>query len=206
MIMDFESLDEDLDWDEVKHRLAQLNDAAAPSDEFSPEEADAVMEERARLLSRVPASAPDSDKLLEVMTFKLGNERFAIETRFVLEVYRANSIMPVPESPAFLRGLTNLRGEVLAVIDLRHLFDIAAKNRDETAQLIVLGRDRLEFGVPVDEVEEVVSLRIDQVLDPPDSVAGVGGEYLRGVTKDTLVIIDGEALLSDERLYMNQTD
>lgn len=56
-----------------------------------------------------------------------------------------------------------------------------------------------------DGVQEVVTLRIDRVLDPPGSVTGAGREYLRGVTRDALLVLDGDALLSDERLYIDNS-
>ena len=162
------------------------------------------MDERARALAQVPERAPDTKEILEVMTARLANERIAIETRFVREVYRPGEITPVPGSPPFLVGVTNLRGEVLAVMDLREFFGLPAAETAERPQMVVVGLDRPEFGLVVDEIYEVAKLRIGEVLEPPGSVAGLSRDCLRGVTADALLVLDGHMLLTDRRLYVDE--
>lgn len=195
-----------LDWDEVKQRLALAQQAQTASERLTPDQVQQVMDKRAATLARVPDRRPDSSEILEVITFPLGQEQFAIETVFVREVYRSGDITPLPGSPAFLVGLTNLRGEVLAVMDLRKFFAIDATDEGAHPQVVVLGNDRVEFGMLVDDVYEVTTLRLEEILEPPGSVAGAPRDYLRGVTKDALSVLDGAALLKDERLYVDESE
>lgn len=194
---------EKFDWSAIKQRFTHLMDAAAQSEEVTEEQADAIMAERAQMLARLPVEAPDSDEILEIMVIQLAKERFAIETRFIHEVYRVSDITPVPGGPNFLVGVTNMRGEVLSVLDLRTFFGIPAVAR-QRPQIIVLSTDRPEFGMLVDEVHEVTTLRIDEVAETPGTVQGVSREYLRGVTEDAMLVLDGDVLLADERLYMDE--
>jgi purine-binding chemotaxis protein CheW len=100
-------------------------------------------------------------------------------------------------------GVTNLRGDILAVFDLRRFFGLPPGAVTELARVLVLGDDRAEFGVLADEVHEVRALRTGDLLDAPASVAGVGREYLRGVTEEALVVLDGDVLLRDSRLFID---
>jgi purine-binding chemotaxis protein CheW len=196
---------EKFDWSAIKQRFIRLMEAAAQCEEVTEEQADAIMAERARALARVPIASPDSNEILEVMVIQMAKERFAIETRFIHEVYRVGDITPVPGGPDFLVGVTNMRGEVLSVLDLRNFFGIPADPK-ERPQILVLGTDRPEFGMLVDEVHEVITLRIDEIAEAPGSVQGVSREYLRGVTEDAMLILNGDVLLADERLYMDERE
>lgn len=195
-----------LDWDELKQRLARAQQTQFGSDQLSPEKAREIMDKRAETLAQVPDQPPDSSEILEVITFPLGKERFALETAFVREVYRAGDITPLPGSPPFVVGLTNLRGQVLAVMDLRRFFGMAETQAGKHQQIVVLGRERVEFGIQVDDVYEVANLRLEEIFEPPGSVAGAARDYLRGVTQSALSVLDGAALMEDERLFIDERD
>ena len=138
------------------------------------------------------------------MTFALGTERYAVETEYVREVVRLADFSPVPRAPDFVLGVTNLRGEVLCLVDLRTLFDVSSKGLTDLSRIVVMGIERTEFGILVDETFEIARLRPDEIVPASESVAGVGREYLLGVTREALIMLDGAALLRDPRLYVNQ--
>jgi purine-binding chemotaxis protein CheW len=173
---------------------------------LSPERAQAVLEERARALAQVPVQAPPASEVLEIAVFTLANERYGIETRHVREVVRFTEYTPVPGAPDFLVGVFNLRGEILAVIDLRKFFGVADRGVTDLSRVLVLGDERAEFGVLADAAHEVRTVRTDEVLEPPGSVAGVGREYLRGVTQEALIVLNGSVLLRDARLFIDQAE
>ena len=193
------------DWESVKQRFNRLAEAAVRGEELSDEQAEAVMIERARSLARVPDPVPDSDEILELMIIYFEAERFAIETKFIHEVYRVGALTPVPGGPPFLAGVTNMRGAVLAVLDFRIFFGIPSERKSQS-QIVVLGDQRPEYGILVDEVREVTTLRIDDVAEAPGSIHGASRDYLLGVTADAMLVLDGEKLLTDERLYMDERE
>ncbi len=198
-----------LDWGQVRRRLGRALEATEESWRLTPERKRQVLEERARLLARPTASpvanAPGSP-VLEVVAFTLGNEEYALETRHVREVVRLADWTPLPGAPPFLLGVLNLRGDILAVLDLRSFFGIAGQGPAEGARVLVLGTARAEFGMLADAAREVLAVRTDEVLEPPGSLAGAGREYVRGVTKEALVVLDGEVLLQDRRLFIDQDE
>ena len=197
---------ESLDWQSVRERLGRATAATESASRVSSERAREIMDARARALAHVQQAEPDAGEVLEVATFALANERYAIETSFVREVVRITDVTPVPGTPDFLLGVMNLRGEILSVIDLCRLFNLASQERTDQSRVVVLGGERPEFGVLADAAHEVMILRRDELLEPPDSVTGLGREYLRGVTHDALIVLDGAVLLQDARLFIDQED
>jgi purine-binding chemotaxis protein CheW len=211
-----------LDWAQVRQRLARALAATEESERLTPERKRQVLEERARLLARPtdsPVAAPPAQRepkwsgspLLEVVVFTLGNEEYALETRHVREVVRLADWTPLPGAPAFLLGVLNLRGDILAVLDLRSFFGIVGRGEPGAsatgaARVLVLGTERAEFGMLADAAREVRAVRADEVLEPPGSLAGAGREYVRGVTKEALVVLDGAVLLQDRRLFIDQDE
>src|SRR5207302_8831124 len=119
--------------------------ATEEADHLPPDRARALLEERARALARPPAAAPAGDAL-QVVAFALANERYGIETRHVREVVRLTDYTPVPGAPDFLLGVMNLRGEVLAVIELRKFLGVATRGVSDLSRVLVVGGDRAEFG------------------------------------------------------------
>jgi purine-binding chemotaxis protein CheW len=175
---------------------------AADPPVVSSEQAPAIMEERARLLVRTQLQAP-VETTLEVVTFALAAERYAIETQYVRAVVRMVNLTPVPGAPAFVAGITNYRGQVLCVVDLRSVFEASTTGPTGSSRLIVVGVERVEFGVLADRVDAILRLPASEVLPLSGSVAGVRREYLRGVSRDAMMVVDGGLLLAAAGLFVD---
>ena len=194
---------ETIDWQAMRNRLAQAAAATEESHRLTPERMRAILQERARIAARIPPQAPAAGSVLEVIRFHLGEERYAVETRYLREILRVKEITPLPGTPDFLVGIANLRGQIMAVFDLRRLFGISLAGETELTRVIVLGQERIEFGVLADAVDQVAMLPLDEVKESPASVAGITREYVRGVTADALILLDGAVLLRDPRLTID---
>lgn len=192
------------DWQKARDRLARTAKALEEGDRLSPERARAVLEERARALARVPPQAPAAADVVEVLVLTLANERYAIETSHLREVLRFQEFTPLPQVPDFCIGITNLRGQILPLFDLRKFFGVAAQEATEHSRIVVLGGERGDMGLLADAVLEVARLRTDEVLEPPGSMAGAAREFVRGVTENALIVLDGGVLLKDPRLVIDQ--
>lgn len=191
-----------IDWQQVRQRLARAVAATEESLHLSPERARAVLDERARTLARVPAAALRAADILEVVTFSLGSERYAIQASHVREVVRVTEHTPIPGSPDFLMGVINLRGDIVALLDLRPFFGLGPQAVTDFSRILVLGGERVEFGILVDAAHEVLRLRLDEILEPPGELTSAGRQFLRGVTADALIVLDGSLLLRDQRLFI----
>jgi purine-binding chemotaxis protein CheW len=163
------------------------------------------MDERARVLSQVSAPTRAPDASIGVIEFGLGRERYAIEVAFVREVVRLVDYTLVPGVPEYIVGVTNLRGIVLPIVDLRRFFNIAIKGLSDQSRVIVLGAGQIEFGVLADEAYGQLELGADDILAPPGELPGIGRPYLRGVTRDAVVILDGAALIADEKFFIRES-
>lgn len=141
--------------------------------------------------SDIKQSTEDSDDILQIVTFKVGEEEFSVSILKVQEIIRMSEITKVPSSPPFVEGVINLRGKVIPVIDSRKRFGLPAVERTEEARIIVVDSDGKIVGLIVDSVTEVLRLSTNTVEPPPDIVGGVDSEYIDGVGKldNRLVIL-----------------
>lgn len=160
-----------------------------------------VLDARARLLARVPDEPPRAGEVLELVGFVLAGERYGIESRFVREVARLTRFTPVPGTPAFILGVTNLRGEILALFDLRHLLGVVAEGVTDLGRIVVLGENRREFGLLADAASEI--LRVPGASLAQTETAW-GRKYVRGVSPEGVVVLSGETLLSDPQLTIDR--
>ena len=185
---------ERVDWEGL---LAQVRAAAAGA---SAADEGPELAARARALAR-PAQVADRGTGLEVLRFTLSHSRFALPTRHVLEVLRLTGYTPVPRTPEFVLGVTNLRGEILPIFDLRRALWLSAVGITDLSRLLVLGRDLPEFALVVDRVHDVLELD-ERTLVRPDLPERGATPYVRAVAPDGTAVLDGDAVLDDPRLYV----
>ncbi len=194
---------EGLDWAQAYARLEQLARATqAPTS--THEEMLALLDARARELAQPLVSQQAPGALLEVTRWRSGDQAYALATRFIHEVLRGAELIPLPGAPALLCGLTLLRGEVLPVVELAPLFGRPASSPGTV--VLVVGASRPELGLAVAQVEEVVPLPRDTFLPPPAPLQAQGGALVSGINREGLILLEGEALLSDSRLIFDISD
>ena len=141
------------------------------------------------------------EEMLQLVSFKLGEEEFGVDIMQVQEIIRMQNITAVPNAPEFVEGVINLRGRVIPIVDLRKRFGLEEKSHDKATRIIVVKVDDLTVGLIVDEVSEVLRIPVDTVEPPPPIVAGVESEYIKGVGKledRLLILLDLSKTLSKE--------
>ena len=127
----------------------------------------------------------------QLVVFGLGDEEFGVDIIQVQEIVRLQEVTKIPNAPAFVEGIVNLRGKVIPLIDLRKRFGFANVEHDDESRIIVTSFNENLIGIIVDNVSEVIRLQEEQIEPPPNIVAGVGREYIQGVGKveDRLVVL-----------------
>lgn len=190
-----------LDWSAAWQRLARLAAATEAAAAPSPEEQAALLEERARTLARPPLRVGTEEPPLELVHFRSGEQGYALGSHFVLEVLRAVELTTLPGAPPLLRGLTLLRGEVLPVVELAPLFGRTTPTTQ--GPVLVVGTRKPEFGLRTDVVEEVRGLSRAALLPPPPTLAPRERALLSGISQDGVIVLEGEALLKEERLFFD---
>lgn len=155
-----------------------------------------LLHARALALARPAASVPAPGVLLSVIRFDLAGEPHALEIRHVLAVLPPTAMAVVPEGPPALAGLVNYRGEVLAVFDLRPVLGLPSARDGGLRRIMVVGDERDPVGLAIDGLPEVAEIRRDGLSAP--------GRLTLGMTASGCVVLDGEALLGDDRLVVDQ--
>jgi purine-binding chemotaxis protein CheW len=162
-----------------------------------------ILKIRARALTQGLDDRAEPEDYLEVLEFSLAYERYALETSLVREVYPLKELTPLPCTPPFILGIINLRGQILAVINLKRFFNLPEKGLSDLNKVIVLRRGRLEVGILADAVAGVRALPLTEVQQL-STLEGLSPDYLKGVTPEALIILDAEKILTDPRLIVHE--
>lgn len=138
------------------------------------------------------------DDLIQMVTFRIGEEEFGVDIIAVKEIIRLMQITMVPRAPEFIEGVINLRGKVIPVVNMRKRFNKPQHTPDSSTRIVVMELDQKIVGFLVDGVSEVLRIPKTTVEDPPPVVAGIGSEYIRGIGKldnRLLILLDLDHLL-----------
>lgn len=132
------------------------------------------------------------------LTFHLAGENYGIEICYVIEIIGIQSITEVPDMPAFIRGVINLRGKVIPVMDIRARFRLPARDYDDRTCIIVINVDSTEVGLVVDEVSEVADIPENNVEPAPRTSKNSDNSYIQGMGKmnnRVIILLDVHKLL-----------
>lgn len=146
------------------------------------------------------AKKADRDQdILQLVTFHVAREEFAVDILDVREINRMMEITRVPHAPEFVEGVINLRGQVIPVVDLRKRFGLEAGERDKNTRIVVVELGAKVVGFLVDSVSEVLRVSTSLVEPPPALASGIEADYIRSVVKledRLLVLLDLHRLLN----------
>jgi purine-binding chemotaxis protein CheW len=137
------------------------------------------------------------------LTFVLNNEEYGIEILKVREIIGVIGITPVPQTPDYLKGVINLRGKVIPVIDLRLKFSMTEEEHKQETCIIVVEVNNAPIGVVVDNVSEVLDIKSEEVEDTPQFGHEIDTSFIMGLgkAKDKIIILlDIDKVLSTEEL------
>lgn len=137
------------------------------------------------------------------LTFIVGKETYGIAIRFVTEIVGLQTITEMPEMPEYIKGIINLRGKIIPVMDVRLRFSKQARDYDDRTCVVVIDFDGISIGLIVDSVSEVMSIPAEDISELPGSGAGHGNRYIRQIGKigsGVILLIDCEKLLSSDEL------
>jgi len=156
-------------------------------------------------LQAVSDDIEESDNIHQnqYLTFLLGDEEYGVDILRVQEIRGWDSVTTIPNAPAFIKGVINLRGTIVSILDLRERFGIESVEYNELTVVVVLrvkgeGKDRI-MGVVVDAVSEVYHIAENDLKDPPDLGYAINMDYMRGmatVDDKMVIILDIDQLMS----------
>ena len=154
------------------------------------------------------AIAIPADGRLEVVTFTLGQEEYGIDIQRVQELRGYDTVTCIANAPAHIKGVVNLRGIIVPIIDMRIKFDLGEPRYDEFTVVIVLNIGGRVVGMVVDSVSDVITLGAEQIKPAPEMGSALDTDYLIGLgALDTrmLILVDIDRLMSSEELGLIDT-
>jgi purine-binding chemotaxis protein CheW len=130
-------------------------------------------------------------ELLQLVSFKIGEEEFGIEILKVQEIIKMMAITKIPNTPEFIEGIINLRGRIIPVVDLRIKLGLAKQSHTKSTRIVVVELNNQVVGFIVDEVNEVIRITKNTIEEPPEMISGVNREFVTGIGKleDRLLIL-----------------
>lgn len=185
--IDWDELWREIDWDNPEHRQRAFNRR---------------LQERARQYASV---APEDEAArdtgaYDILVFNIDKERYAVLAECVRGVRAVPRITRVPGVPSFYRGVVNVRGQIITVLDLRYLLNLPASTSEQTgAELVLVHAANLDLALATDHVEDVMRL-------PRSAVEPNDLRYAHGVTRDRILVLDMQQLFADERLIVGGMD
>lgn len=135
------------------------------------------------------------------LTFILGKESYGIEIQYVTEIIGIQAITEIPELPDYVKGIINLRGKIIPVMDVRLRFKKEVKEYNDRTCVIVIDINDLSIGLIVDSVAEVINIPEQDIEAPPKMNKGYNNRFIKNIGKvgnDVKLLLDCEKLLNGE--------
>ncbi len=143
----------------------------------------------------------------QLVTFHLGEELYGVNIMDVKEIVRLQNVRVIPNAPYYVEGIINLRSEIIPIIDLHKRFKIQATTKTEDVEMeggfIILNIEGSKIGIIIDKVERVVSVKSEEVKEPPQMLSGIGTEYIEGVVREDhgyLIMLNTHKLFNAKEL------
>lgn len=186
-------IDEPIDWQAL---WAKMN-------WDDPEQQTRLIQERLRQRARQYAAPKQNQdiplgEMAQLLSFELGQERYGIDVLYVHGVRKTGRITRVPGVPAFYRGVVNVRGEIVSVVDLRLFFGMEATG-PEPDELLLVRANNLQVGLLAHHISEVARI-------PKSAIQPIDIHYAQGITSEHMIILDLNTIFSDGRLIVGGMD
>jgi purine-binding chemotaxis protein CheW len=136
------------------------------------------------------------------LSFKLDNKIYGIEIKNVNEIIEMQEITEVPDMPKFIKGVINLRGKIIPVMDMRVRFRMPIRDYDDRTCIIIINIDNLTVGLIVDTVTEVLRIPAENISEPP-RFKGSENRFVSGIGRvgdEVKIILDTEKILYEEEM------
>lgn len=141
----------------------------------------------------------------EYLTFVLGNEEYGLEILKVQEIRGFDAVTQIANTPSFIKGVVNLRGKIVPIVDLRIKFNLGKVEYNEFTVVIILNLRGRVVGIVVDGVSDVMDLKESHIREVPDLVSNIDTQYILGlasVDERMLILVDIERLMNSQEMEL----
>jgi purine-binding chemotaxis protein CheW len=162
-----------------------------------------VLARRAQEIS-CAEQAVDVEDRFDCIVFDLATEKYAVEIRHVREVHPLTGLTPIPCTPAFVLGVINVRGHLYPVVELKRILGLPEGGLTNATRAIVIHDALMEFGIVADAIIGVRGFSARDISARPASLTGIGSDFVRGVSRDRIVLLKAESILAYPGLVVNE--
>ncbi|MHB1948045.1 MAG: chemotaxis protein CheW [Gammaproteobacteria bacterium] len=150
-----------------------------------------------------PIESTDNKTVIQLIVFRAGNEEFGVKIEEVREIIKLVNVTPIPESPDFIKGIINVRGEIVTAIDIRSRFSLPMTEEIESKHIVVIKKDENLFGLIVDEVIEVLRIQRKEIKSAPPLIDRINEKYVDGIISHEerlIILLNLDRVLSQQDL------
>jgi purine-binding chemotaxis protein CheW len=163
-----------------------------------------TLKARAKELAKEPLPENVMQKYLKVVEYSLGKEKYGIEASCIREVCALGDLTPLPSTPPFILGIINVRGQILAVVDMKKIFNLPAQKLTDLTKILIIDIHPATFGVLVDEVLGMRFIAPSELQPTRTLATEVHTDYVKEVTSDRLIILDLVKMVADKKITVNE--
>jgi purine-binding chemotaxis protein CheW len=192
-----------IDWNEVHRRIEKVRMSLRQDWSPPPEKKREILRARAKALAKEEKHEDAGGEYIEIVEFHLASETYGIESSYVREVCPLRELTPLPGTPPFVLGIINVRGRIVSILDIKKFFDLPDKGLTDLNKVLILHGRTMEFGLLADALVGVRKIPTSELQASLPTLKGIREEYLKGVTKERVVILDAEKLLADKKIIVH---
>ncbi len=192
-------------WQTIRERLHAIQDRWEAGE--TEEDVLIILDHRAETLARSAEERERFESTLNALRFRLGGEWYAIPIQQVQAIRLMTTVTPVPCVPSYYVGVVNLHGRITSVLDLQVFLGLASDHHEHnlnSQNLIVARSGRIELAILADEVDDTMDIPLERMEDAPSNLLERHNRALAGMMPDGLLVLDVEALFSDDRLIIRE--
>jgi purine-binding chemotaxis protein CheW len=152
-----------------------------------------------------PDDASSAAQKKEFLSFKLGQEEYCLDILSVQEIRGYDTVTSIANTPDFIKGVINLRGNIVPIVDMRIKFRLSEARYDATTIVIILNLNKKMIGIVVDSVSDVIALPLEAIREAPRFGSAINTEFISGmatVDGNMLIVVDIQKLMSSEDLQL----
>ena len=186
----------------IRSKLAGTAAILQGDEAYSQQRTDEILHARARALART-AERETLEKSVVLLLCRLGEQRYAMPLVKVVEIQPLGAFAHVPGTPAFIKGVINVRGQIFTVVDLAVFFGIRADEKGQTGQsILIVGDAGNHLGLLVDEVLGIAHYHPGEIHSLKLNLPNVKSDYISGSTADAVAVLNLDELLSDRKMLV----
>ncbi|MFY9224970.1 MAG: chemotaxis protein CheW [Blastocatellia bacterium] len=191
-----------IDWN-LLYKQIEVQTKLIINEEDSEEEIKKILKLRTERLAK-PIKKVEFDNTLSVVEFLLAKEKYAIESIYIQEIQPLLDLTPLPTTPKFILGITNLRGQILSVMNLKIFFDLLDADIKNSPKLMVVSFGEMTLAFLADDVIGQSRISLLDLQTSLPTLTEKQSKYLIGITKDELIILDIVKLLTDKNIIVDE--